>query len=698
MPATVPASGGTVSLLAIVQNAKICRFSSTPQVKVRPGALYCSSGTVSANVTLPHNPTKSAQTYLFKLSVRGRHGTKTANTLVVSVQPQGSATNATEIPAITTEPSNEAVSTGQVATFTAAASGKPTPIVQWQRSTNSGRTWGTITGANATTYAFTATQAENGEEFQAVFANKAGTAVTSAASLTIATSPAVTTNPSSEAVLSGATATFTAAASGTPAPTVQWMYSTNDGLSWTNIAGATSPSYSFTAEASETGYQYGAVFTNVAGSVATNAATLIATTASGAAPAITTQPASQSVASGEPVTFTAAASGTPTPAVQWEYSRYGGNGLWVGIDGANSPSYTFTPTTSQNGYVYRAAFTSSAGQAVTSHATLTVTVASGTPPAITIGPVNEEAQYGGNVSYYAAATGNPIPTVQWQVSRDFGAWNNVPGATSATYGFAVGSSETGHNYQYRAVFTNTVNGRVVSTPTEPATLSIVAEQTSDNWSGYVATQEIFSSVSGSWTVPSLTCPPDATSLSASWVGIDGYDDPIDNATVEQDGTEADCIGGLPSYGAWFEMYGDDSVAGGYPVDLSYPVSPGDVMTASVSVAGSTWTLDIADVTQSWHASETIAMPSTPPAQTSAEWIEERPEMCSPTCGMSDLANFGAVSFTASGADGDSTSGPLSSFSFLPLEMVSDSDSAVLAAPSGLDSSGENFVDTWQAPD
>jgi hypothetical protein len=31
-------------------------------------------------------------------------------------------------------------------------------------------------------------------------------------------------------------------------------------------------------------------------------------------------------------------------------------------------------------------------------------------------------------------------------------------------------------------------------------------------------------------------------------------------------------------------------------------------------------------------------------------------------------------------------------------MVSDSDSAVLAAPSGLDSSGENFVDTWQAPD
>ncbi len=86
--------------------------------------------------------------------------------------------------------------------------------------------------------------------------------------------PAVTTQPSNAAVNPGATATFTAAASGTPAPTVQWKSST-DGTVWTDVSGATSETLTVaSATAAQSGTKYQAVFTNSKGSATTDAATL----------------------------------------------------------------------------------------------------------------------------------------------------------------------------------------------------------------------------------------------------------------------------------------------------------------------------------------------------------------------------------------------------------------------------------------
>ena len=76
------------------------------------------------------------------------------------------------------------------------------------------------------------------------------------------TAPTVTTNPTSATVDAVGTATFTAAASGTPTPTVQWEVSTDGGTTFTDISGATSTTYTFTATASQTGNEYKAVFTN----------------------------------------------------------------------------------------------------------------------------------------------------------------------------------------------------------------------------------------------------------------------------------------------------------------------------------------------------------------------------------------------------------------------------------------------------
>ena len=89
-----------------------------------------------------------------------------------------------------------------------------------------------------------------------------------------AQAPRVTSNPASETVLAGQSASFNAAATGTPAPTVQWQISTNGGSSFADVAGATATTYIFTAAAGQSGNEYRAVFTNSAGSATTSAATL----------------------------------------------------------------------------------------------------------------------------------------------------------------------------------------------------------------------------------------------------------------------------------------------------------------------------------------------------------------------------------------------------------------------------------------
>jgi hypothetical protein len=85
---------------------------------------------------------------------------------------------------------------------------------------------------------------------------------------------------------------------------------------------------------------------------------------SGTRPTITLQPTPQTVVAGTPATFTAAASGTPTPTVQWQEKPLGGK-AFTDIPGATSATYTFTPALADDGTQFRAVFTNSSGKAVT---------------------------------------------------------------------------------------------------------------------------------------------------------------------------------------------------------------------------------------------------------------------------------------------------------------------------------------------
>jgi hypothetical protein len=108
------------------------------------------------------------------------------------------------------------------------------------------------------------------------------------------------------------------------------------------------------------------------------------------APAITTQPVNRAVCQGGSVTFTAVATGVPTPTVQWQLSTNGG-GTFVDIPGATTTSLTVSNVTaSMNGYQYRVVFTNTCGTTPTNAATLTVNqcAISFADPQICTGPGN----------------------------------------------------------------------------------------------------------------------------------------------------------------------------------------------------------------------------------------------------------------------------------------------------------------------
>jgi autotransporter passenger strand-loop-strand repeat protein len=211
-------------------------------------------------------------------------------------------------------------------------------------------------------------------------ATAAGTSATSTADrFSYVAAPTITTQPTAVTVSAGQPATFTVAAAGTGSLTYQWQKFI--GGNWVNVStsntsaftGATSPTFTITSPQTSDAGTYWVVVTNAGGSVDSSAVSLTVN-AVPVAPTVTTNPTSQTVAAGSSVTFISAASGTPTPTVQWQVST---GGAFTNIAGATSPTYTFTATASMNGYRFQAVFTNSAGTATTSAATLTTTTTTG---------------------------------------------------------------------------------------------------------------------------------------------------------------------------------------------------------------------------------------------------------------------------------------------------------------------------------
>ena len=297
----------------------------------------------------------------FRAAFKNSEGTVTSKAVTLTV---------TRKPFVTQQPVDANAIEGGEATFESKAGGNPAPTTQWQESTDGGTTFKNLTGATQSALKLkNLPKADDGFKFRAIFKNSVGEATSEVATLHIVEPPSITIQPLDTTVIEGETATFNSGAHGNPAPTEQWEVSTDGGKTFQKVEGATGAMLSVPATTvSENGYRYRAVFTNVAGSTATNTVTL---TVEGR-PVVTEQPQSETVSPGANVTFKVAGTGLPAPSVQWERSTDEG-ATWGVLAGANSTTFTVTGAQlSESGQEYRATFKNPAGSATSEAALLTV--------------------------------------------------------------------------------------------------------------------------------------------------------------------------------------------------------------------------------------------------------------------------------------------------------------------------------------
>ena len=213
----------------------------------------------------------------------------------------------------------------------------------------------------------------------------------------------------------------------------------------------------------------------------------------------------------------------------------------------------------------------------------------------------------------------------------------------------------------------------VTTPSVTTPASSASQ--SSNWSGYVASGGTFTSVTGSWIVPTVSAA--STGADATWVGIGG----LNSNDLIQAGTQATVSGGDVTYEAWIEMLPASSKT----VPLS--VSAGDSVTVSLTQrSGRDWAIAMKNNTTGETYNVTVQYSS---SVSSAEWVQEAP---SAGRGVIPLDDFGALQFTGGSAVRDGASMSLAALGARAITMI-NSRGEVIAQPSTLASDGSSFTVT-----
>ena len=348
---------------------------------------------------------------------------------LVSEKPDGSyALAAPEGLSISSQPADQTVNAGQTATFSVAATGTGSISYQWRKDGND------IAGATQSSYSFAATSIDNDTVFAVAVSNASGTLLSNNASLWVLSAPAIRSQPAARTVTAGQIATFSVEATGTAPLRYQWR------KNGSNISGATSSTYTTPgASLGDSGAQYSVVVSNAVNTVTSNSAALTVSQAT-VAPAINSQPASQTVDAGQTATFIVAATGTGSISYQW---RKDGND----IAGATQSSYSFAATSIDNDTVFAVAVSNASGTLLSNNASLWVLNA----PAIRSQPAARTVTAGQTATFSVEATGTAPLRYQWRKNG-----SNISGATSSTY-TTPGASLGDNGAQYSVVVSNAVN-------------------------------------------------------------------------------------------------------------------------------------------------------------------------------------------------------------------------------------------------
>lgn len=349
-------------------------------------------------------------------------------------------------PVITRQPEGISVFVGDTAVLSAAVDGNPAPTIQWFRNSVLVPSAGTATFtlANAAladfaTYHFTATNSE-------------GSVTSVPVAIHVAKRPqTITFNVSATQAAAGSSVTVTATAS-SGLPVTLTLVSGSASLSGGLLTGAGGNVVVRAAQAGNGNFE-----------AATSVERTVAFVAGSLSPFFPAPLADRTVLAGAAVALRAPAVGTPVPTYQWFKDG-------VAVPGAVADSLAFAAVAVTDAGRYSVVATNLAGTA-TSAANLVVRA----PPVFTVQPAAQEVTAGTAVTFTAAVTGSPAPTLQWRKNG-----TALPGATGATFTLpAAAAADAG---RYDIVATNVV----ASVTSAPAVLGVSPHRFAGLWFGRIA--------------------------------------------------------------------------------------------------------------------------------------------------------------------------------------------------------------------
>ncbi|MGL3150673.1 hypothetical protein ACSS7Z_09960 [Microbacterium sp. A82] len=285
------------------------------------GPVGAADGTVSDDgKTLTVAATEALSGFLYRVTAENSVGAVTSApaTLTVSAVP---------VAPTVTDPEDQEVTAGDAAMFTVETTGTPEPSLLWEYSTDDGATWSEVGAADGTvsddgkTLTVAATEALSGFLYRVTAENSVGAVTSAPATLTVTAAPVAptVTDPADQEVTAGDAAMFTVETTGTPEPSLLWEYSTDDGVTWSEVGAAdgtvSDDGKTLTVAATEalSGFLYRVTAENSVGAVTSAVATLTVT----AAPVIppVTDPVAPPVTDSVGETDLARTGSDPVPAI-----------------------------------------------------------------------------------------------------------------------------------------------------------------------------------------------------------------------------------------------------------------------------------------------------------------------------------------------------------------------------------------------
>lgn len=529
--------------LILTMSTSCAGTCTPPTTTITPVTQTVCAGS-SAIVSVSSSATVPSYTWQSSSTGTGGWSTVTTGTNAISVSPASTtyyqalvaengtctATSATAqvvvntAPSITTQPTNNSITSGGTATYTVAASGSGLSY-QWQQNTGSGYV-NIVDGGASPVYAGATTSvltisnvplSMNGYSYQCVVSNACGTASTTSASLIVSAGPCINEgfNAGTSAPIgwsfTGIGSTYTSGGNfGNSSPAIAfddnadrvvtssispnvatqlsfWLkgQGTNatsallvegfDGSSWVTIENImplptvpTTKTYNSgsTPALPSNIVQFRFTYTKNAGNLAFDDVVVTCTTGC-SAPTTTISPATQTICSGANVSISVSSSAS-VPSYTWQSSSTGNSGWSTVTTGTNAISVNPGSTT------YYQALVSENGTCTATSSTAQVVV--NTVPVISSQPASVSTTSTGVAAFTVTATGGNL-SYQWLENTGSGFVNISDGGTNPTYAGATTSVLTISNppmsmggYSYQCVVSNACG---TTTTNGLATLTVV---------------------------------------------------------------------------------------------------------------------------------------------------------------------------------------------------------------------------------